>query len=154
MIEVSVRADASRFKAALKFFGQVALDTETTNRKVAASLHAWVIRNFDGEGGLIGGWTDLKPATIKQKIKAGKERMLVRTGNMRQSFNPFADARVAGVGAQASFNVDYAKAHQYGVPERNLPARPMLPPDEVVREIGLQVYGVTLARAAQQAGLK
>lgn len=72
-----------------------------------------------------------KPVSIK---------ILQDTGNLRQSFKPFSDNNVAGVGAQASYGVDYSKAHEYGDPKNHIPQRRMLPrPQEVERDV-LKIY--------------
>jgi len=116
------------------------------NKAVAVQLYSWTIKSFDQEGGLIGGWVALAPSTVKQKAKIGKEKMLVRTGQLRNSLIPFSDDENAGIGSALS----YAKFHEFGAD--NLPARPMLPPREVVNDIGLKVYDFYVAQQVRQAG--
>ena len=136
--EVTRRLD--RFQAAME-------DTTPANRQASIAMYGWLIRNYDREGAAIGGWAPLAPSTIAEKKKIGKEKMLVRSGAMRQSFVPFYTRDNAGVGSELS----YAKAHEDGGPSRNLPARPMLPPQAVVLDIGLRVYGQYVAREARKA---
>lgn len=122
-------------------------DTTQPNRQASIAMYGWLIRNYDREGATIGGWAPLSPRTIAEKKKLGKEKMLVRSGAMRQSFVPFHTKDNAGVGSELS----YSKAHEDGNPSRNLPARPMLPPREVVLDIGIRVYGQYVAREARKA---
>lgn len=136
--EITQRLD--RFQAAME-------DTTQPNRQASIAMYGWLIRNYDREGAAIGGWEPLSPRTIAEKKKLGKEKMLVRSGAMRQSFVPFYTKDNAGVGSELS----YSKAHEDGNPSRNLPARPMLPPREVVLDIGIRVYGQYVAREARKA---
>lgn len=126
-------------------------DPTQANREVSIALQAFVIRNFQLEGRLIaGGWAPLAPATIKEKRRIGKEKKLVRTGQLKNSFVPFFDRTTAGVGS----DLDYAAAHQFGVPERNLPAREMLPRPKQMTEISIKVYQGFIERQKAAAGLK
>lgn len=136
--EVTRRLD--RFQAAME-------DTTPANRQASIAMYGWLIRNYDREGAAIGGWAPLHPRTIAEKKKLGKERMLVRSGAMRQSFLPFHTKDNAGVGSELS----YAKAHEDGNPSKNLPARPILPPRDIVLDIGIRVYGQYVAREARMA---
>lgn len=130
-------------------------DRTVPNRMVGIELFSWVQRNFAAQGALGGGWVPLKPATVAAKAKGGWSPMpLIRTGNLRNSFAGFGDAQVAGVGAQASFGVDYARVHQEGAPEKNIPARPMLPPAEVAKDIWNRVYEDFIDKLIAKEGLR
>lgn len=120
---------------------------EQANREASIQLYGFVIKNFQQEGGLVGGWAPLAPATVKQKAKIGKELILVRTGQLKASFVPFHDVANAGVGT----NLPYAVDHEKGVKSRNLPARHMLPPQKVATEIGIKVYNAFIKRELQEA---
>lgn len=134
-------------RARLDGFRRSMADTTPANRQASIAMYGWLIRNYDKEGAAIGGWHPLAPYTIREKKRIGKEKMLVRTGALRQSFVPFHTAENAGVGSEIS----YSKAHEEGVPDRNLPARPMLPPRDVVLDIGVKVYGQYVARQVAKA---
>lgn len=121
-------------------------DLRTPNRAVAVQLYQWTIRNFDQEGGLLGGWIPLRPATVRQKARIGKEKMLVRTGQLRNSLISFSSNDNAGIGSALS----YAKFHQFGA--KNLPQREMLPRRETVNDIGLRVYDFYISQQVRQAG--
>lgn len=122
-------------------------DTTQPNRQASIAMYGWLIRNYDREGALIGGWAPLAPRTVAEKKEIGKERMLVRSGALRQSYVPFHTKENAGVGSELS----YSKPHQEGNPARNLPARPMLPPRDVVLDIGIRVYGDYVRREVKKA---
>ena len=72
----------------------------------STSLHAryaiiasqWIDRNFQQEGGLVGGWRALSPNTIVGRRK-GSSVILQDTGLMRASFTPYWDDKVAIVGS-------------------------------------------------------
>lgn len=119
----------------------------TANIAVSTQLYGWVIRNFDTEGSTFGGWKELKPATVRAKAKEGKEKMLVRSGTLRASFLPFHSNDNAGIGSE----LEYSEYHERGVPDRNLPRRPMLPPRKVVLETGMRVYQFYVAKAIRES---
>lgn len=129
-----------------KLYGKLARPI-VANKAASIALYGQVIRNFDADGAMYGLWAALAPATVRQKERIGKEKMLVRTGHLRAGFVPFHDDHNAGVRNE----VEYAAAHQFGVPERNLPARNMLPPRDAVLETGIKVYQFYVAQAAREA---
>lgn len=131
----------------LRAFQSAMQDVTPANRQASIAMYGWLIRNYDREGSMIGGWHPLHPRTIREKLKLGKEKMLVRSGALRQSFAPFHNKEDAGVGSP----IVYSAPHQYGNPSRNLPARPMLPPRDVVNEIGLKVYGLYVRKQVARA---
>lgn len=107
------------------------------NREVSVEYYKFVIRNFELEGRLVqGGWAPLKPATIKYKRRHGYSKKLVNTGQLKGSYVPFYDEKTAGVRT----DLDYAADHQFGVPSRNLPARPMVPSTKQAAEIAIKIY--------------
>jgi len=119
----------------------------TANIAVSTQLYAWTIKNFDTEGSSFGGWKALRPATVKAKKREGKEKILVRTGALRASFLPFHSDDNAGIGTE----LEYSVYHENGVPSRNLPKRPMLPPRKVVLDIGMKVYQFYIDKAIKQS---
>lgn len=126
-------------------------DPTQANRQVSIALQAFVIRNFQLEGRLVaGGWAPLAPATIKEKRRIGKEKKLVRTGDLKNSFTPFFDKTTAGVGSDLS----YAASHQFGLPERNLPARSMIPSPKQTAEISIKIYEQFIVKQKNLAELK
>ncbi|CAB4169983.1 hypothetical protein UFOVP1082_47 [uncultured Caudovirales phage] len=130
---------------------RIAGGTEEVNRKISISLYGWTIRNFNRKGSGVSEsipWAPLSPATIKRKAKLGKTQMLVISGNLRQSFNPFFDSKSAGVGAQASAfkgsSGDYALYLHEGT--KNMPARNLLPTEQAAKNIAHDVYNVALSK--------
>lgn len=89
-----------------------------------------------GEGGKFSGapWTMLSPAYAKWKYKHYPgQPILTRDGRLRDSLawggntlGPEGVWVATKHYAQFGTSVPYAAAHQYGVPKRNLPARPFL----------------------------
>lgn len=151
-ISVEVRAEPA--SKGLRMLWQRIENREPINRKVGIQLYAWVMRNFDSGGReQEPSWAPLADSTLKQKARLGySPQPLIRTGHLRQSFAPFADDRQAGVGAQASFGVDYAELHETGT--SRFPARPMLPPERVAIQIATQVYDLELTAILREGGLK
>jgi phage gpG-like protein len=114
---------------------------EAANEQVATQLFGWVQRNIQAEGGLLedGPWPPLAESTLAEKKRLGySPKPLIRTGNLRQSFGMYYDENIAGVGARASYGVDYAEVHEYG--GGNVPQRRMLPRFSEVREDILPIY--------------
>lgn len=130
-------------------------DRTAPNREVSIQLYGWAASNFDNEGRSVsigmGGasvraWAPLAASTIREKERLGKQQMLVRTGKMRGSFEPFYSAENAGLR-----NTDEkAEFFQFGT--RKMPARELLPPREVVDQIGLRVYNEYVKRVVAEAG--
>jgi phage gpG-like protein len=125
------------------------------NRRLSVQLYGWTMRNYDGRGSLrpSGPWRPLAPATVKQKIRLGysPEPLAPRSGNLRVSFAGFSDNDSAGVGARASYGVDYARVHEEGA--GRVPARPMLPPAEIASDYSLRVYTRFIDASKKDAGL-
>lgn len=127
-------------------------DTTQANRELSIQLYSIVLRRFETAGASSGQpWTALKPGTAARKARDGYSPLpLTRTGILRASFFPgFYSKKEAGVRSR----VPYASAHQEGVPERNLPARPMLPDKEEALEAAINVYENHIERARKRAGL-
>jgi phage gpG-like protein len=142
MISVKVRVTSN-----LSSIASRVKDRKVPNRQWATALFGWVIRNFKAQGALSGKpWLPLAESTRVRKERQGYSPLaLIRTGNLRQSFAPFSDSNLAGVGAQASAGVDYARVHEEG--SGRVPARPMLPEADKVTDIGVQVYGLYITKA-------
>lgn len=140
---------------ALKKFSFAMLDFVGANRKIATQLYGWVIRNFNSGGrSQDPPWAPLAPGTRVQKARLGYSlNPLVRTGHLRQSFAPIADAERAGVGARASVGVDYAAVHETGTADGKIPARPMLPPIDYARRVAVQIYSEQVRVARRGSGL-
>lgn len=137
----NVRAFEKRLE---RFLGEMANPT-TANRQASIQLYGWCIRNFDSEGAFVGKWAELADSTIREKRRLGKEKMLVRTGELRAGFDAFYTRENAGVGN----DVPHAIFHEEGT--NTTPRRQLLPSRSTVLEIGLQVYGNYVARAAKRA---
>lgn len=127
------------------------------NRQIGIQLYGWVLRNFQQSGAMQQPpWAPLAPATLARKQKEGySSQPLLRTGNLRQSFAPFADDSQAGVGARAAYGVDYARIHETGsvsIPGRP-PKRGMLPPRDYALNAAVQIYNLHIQRTIKRAGL-
>ena len=94
-------------------------------RKSGEIIMRDVKQNFQTQGGLVGGWQPLKPATIKSRISAGfgASPVLVNTGAYRDSFESRVSSKRLIVG---SFGVDYHKYHQSTKPRTKIPRRQTL----------------------------
>lgn len=135
-IEGGYDADIARLNRKLERFAYEVKNPTQANREASITIYGRIIRNFDQQNSQFGGWAPLSPRTVREKARIGKEQMLVRTGHLRQGFVPFHSNDNAGVRNA----VEYAAAHQHGVPSRNLPARPMLLNREAVLDIGIKIY--------------
>lgn len=152
MISVTVNAQGTLL--ALARLGSFLSDTVTPNRQLATQLYSWTIRNYDGRGSLQDApWVPLAESTRKQKIRLGysPEPLAPRTGHLRNSFAPFSDATQAGVGARASYGVDYAQVHEEG--SGNIPQRKMLPTEKVGLDYAVRIYQNYVIGAQRKAGL-
>lgn len=133
-------------------------ETSKPNRMVAIELYGFVMKNFQTEGGMTeaGAWEPLEDSTVEWKERHGYRMILQNTGALRASFNPFSDAKVAGVGAaqilgEEGRDPDMAAVHEFGL--GNVPARPMLPTQEQANAMGMRVYNWFVADARRRSGL-
>lgn len=94
--------------------------------KASRFILADVERNFETEGGLVGGWEPLAPATVAGRIRegyGGEHPILQKTGGLRRSF--YAD--VSKTRAFISAKSPYFGFHQSKKPRKTkLPRRVML----------------------------
>jgi phage gpG-like protein len=109
-------------------------DLEPAHKQVSIYLDQWVQRNFQKEGAVLstGKW---KPFALGGRYVPGQgidtsARLLQDTGDLRKSFLPFYNKKNAGIGSE----LFYAKKHEEGDDETNLPARRMLPLQKEVKE--------------------
>lgn len=153
---ISITINASAVSSALAGLARSVKNREAVHRQIGAQFFSWVQENFKQQGGLQKTpWRPLAPSTARYKAAHGwSPLILYRTGNLRGSFLPFSDADQAGIGARASAGVDYAEVHQKGSDDGRIPARPMLPPDDVAMGIVTRVYENFTVSAISRAGLK
>jgi phage gpG-like protein len=135
-------------------------DAYEANRNVGIWIVRWINKNFDTEGGKVGGWQPFKyGGRLITKKKASNRiggvglarsiegrrlvdasaRLLRDTSLMFASFQPYrARSKSVTVGS----HLEYSAYHEFGLPSRNLPARRMLPraSDDDVLEGILRIY--------------
>ncbi|EAK0200876.1 phage virion morphogenesis protein [Campylobacter coli] len=99
------------------------------------SIRNSIIDSFKNERSIFNGkWKSLKPATIKQKIKDGKNKgILKRDGDLSNDLNWQSEPTKSGVkvfnNMQSKSGFKYGLVHQYGNRKKNIPARSFLPID-------------------------
>ncbi|ENL4416668.1 phage virion morphogenesis protein [Campylobacter coli] len=99
------------------------------------SIRNSIIDSFKNERSIFDGkWKSLKPATIKQKIKEGKNKgILKRDGELSNTLNWQSEPTKSGVkvfnNIQSKSGFKYGLVHQYGSRKKNIPARSFLPID-------------------------
>ncbi|EGP2418598.1 virion morphogenesis protein [Campylobacter coli] len=99
------------------------------------SIRNSIIDSFENERSIFNGkWKSLKPATIKQKIKKGKNKgILKRDGDLSNDLNWQSEPTKSGVkvfnNMQSKSGFKYGLVHQYGSRKKNIPARSFLPID-------------------------
>ncbi|AJC90782.1 phage virion morphogenesis protein [Campylobacter subantarcticus] len=97
------------------------------------SMRNAIIDSFKNERSIFGQkWQSLKPATIKQKIKAGKNNgILKRDGELSKETNWQSKVSKNSVevfnNIQSKKGFKYGLTHQYGSKKKNIPARAFLP---------------------------
>ena len=145
---VSAKVNEAQLAAAnwrLDQFARAMDEPTQANREASIALYGFMLRNFDRQGALQGGWRPLAESTIRQKQRIGKEVPLVRTGHMRAGFTSFYSRDNAGVGNA----VRYSLFQHEGT--GRIPPRELLPNRENVLQIGLKVYGQYVSREARKA---
>jgi phage gpG-like protein len=141
--EVNAAAVLERFRVLVN----ESKDRRVPNRQLSVQLQGWVLRNFQQGGSLqTPSWAPLKPSTAKEKARKGySSKPLERTGHLRQSFRPFYDNDMAGVGSE----VPYSQYHETGT--ATLPQRAMLPSASVALEYARTIYERWAAGLAKSA---
>jgi phage gpG-like protein len=145
---ISAQVDEAQLRAMNRKLERFAESIERpieANRQASIALYGWTIRNFDRQGALQGGWAPLKPRTVKEKARIGKQVPLVRSGHMRSGFTQFYSDENAGVGNEVS----YSKYHHFGTSK--MARRELLPRRDVVLQIGLKVYDAYVKRQVARA---
>lgn len=144
---ISVQVNAVLAQTRLRKLAATLGNRVPTNKAVAAKLTAMVLRNFDTESHDGEPWAALAPSTTDAKKRAGKEKILQWTTAMKQSFLPFSDNNLAGVGALSSKeHAELSKIHEEGI---GLPARPMLPGRGPALEEAIKIYSLFVSRAVK-----
>lgn len=103
-----INYEVSALDAALKEQLRALQNRRPLMRGLSGMLYSAVMDNFDHGGRPA--WQPLKPATVRRKQKAGKERLLIMSNHLRNSITPYHDDNSAIVGT----NVPYARIHQEG----------------------------------------
>jgi len=106
------------------------------NAQAGVMLDAWVQRNFNAEGGLVGGWTPFVRGG--RRLRGGgfdaSAKLLQDTGALRASFRPFWSARQVGIGS----DIPYSRYHEFGT--TRAPARRMLPSEREIMPQLMRIY--------------
>lgn len=105
------------------------------NKRASIVLYQFVLRNFQSQGGEVGGWEPLAESTVAQKRALGYSAILQNTGALRASFLPYSDDQMAVVGSP----LWYARPHEEGT--ARIPQRRMLPNAEEAQRMVLPIYG-------------
>lgn len=170
---VEIRIDINNLEtqaAALSF----ALNQQALLKGIGELGIAWVNKNFETEGALVGGWVDLEPSTIAGRRK-NSTAILQDTGNMRESFDYAINGDTVRIGTQ----VEYASYHEEGtgpydiypvraralafmgaggmifakvVHHPGLPQRRMLPDEKDLQEIAQSAIDLLLKSANLPSG--
>ena len=92
------------------------------NAQALAVVDRWVQKNFQGEGGNVGGWAPLQAQTIKARTRnKGKVKILQDVGWLRKKWKyDYSNTHAALVSG-----VNYGKFHDEGT--QHLPVRQIVP---------------------------
>lgn len=125
-MEINIEIDDSEVTKALRNLQAAADDMTPVMRDIAGVLADSVEESFEQETDLAANekWPDLKDKTKLAREKQGKwpGRMLQVSGQLAASIQSEYGPDFAAVGT----NKIYAATHQFGDPNRNIPARPFL----------------------------
>ena len=124
-MDIKVQLPDSQVRTALSRLLSAGQNLSPAMRVVAGHLAAGVEDAFASETAPDGTpWATLAPATEKARAKTGHTpiTILQQQGDLARSLVEAHDSK----SAQVSTGLEYAAAHQFGIEERNLPARPYL----------------------------
>mgnify|MGYP001619274387 FL=1 len=116
--------------------------TTSLHARYAIIASQWIDRNFQQQGGLVGGWRALRPNTIAGRRK-GSSVILQDTGLLRASFVPAWDEKAAVVGSASKVSLWHEKGTK-GSPETPYPIRPKRPGGVLAFPVAAGTAGSTL----------
>lgn len=125
-IKLDIRVDGDNIlREALVNVGEKLEDFTEPLRGAGQLLLDDVRRNFDTEGGYVGGWVPLSASTIadRKRLGFGPGPILHRTGRYKRSFKAVVNKRRMVIDA---WGVKYHKYHQSTKPRTKIPRRPTL----------------------------
>lgn len=96
-LSVDVRGMA-RMRTILNRLAKRATTRRDLHAQWAVLALNWINRNFQSEGGMVGGWKPLSPNTLAAR-RGGSGRILQDTGQLRASFIPRWTSEDASVGS-------------------------------------------------------
>lgn len=129
---ITITLDTKRVEAMLKGVTDGLNDLRPAWPKVDEIVRAFMRQVFISEGAYGGRkWQALNKAyAAKKQQRWGMKPILQASGQLMSSFVTRQDAdhvyRVGPTFGEFGSRKAYAKAHHYGVPARNLPARPII----------------------------
>lgn len=138
---IEVKVKAGDILARIKRAQEALSDLSQANRDASIAIYSWVMRNFDSDGGNVGGWAPLSPKYAARKQRRGLTKMLVVTGDMRRGFAYESNDTTARV-----YNLTpYARYHEEGT--SRMPQRRLLPNKAETKDIAMTVYRWHVQRA-------
>ncbi len=98
------------------------LGSVKTMKLIGQTVKSDILLNFnEGKDPSGKAWAGLKPATVREKARIGKEKILQRTGNLKKSLNYNPSKGKVEIG----YGIKYSVFHQLGT--KNMVARKILP---------------------------
>ncbi|MFC5973802.1 phage virion morphogenesis protein [Halomarina salina] len=112
---------------------------------IATDVNETVRENWSaGKNALGGAWAPNAPETIRQK---GGSTPLIDTGETREAMGVSAEGDTARVGPTTDEAAKLIAIHEHGVPEQNIPARPVIgPAGEYAHQVAEDVAERTLTK--------
>jgi phage gpG-like protein len=133
-MSISFNIDSARLRQTLARAGQ-AFDKRSLLRAIGLRHLGWIIKNFDTQGALVGGWQPLSRSTVAGR-RQGSSSILQDTGHLKQSFDVDRPNRdqvfdMSDNSVTVGTRVIYASAHEEGVSASVM--NPILPKTQRVR---------------------
>lgn len=101
-------------------------------RIIRDDIRRVIAATFSAQGRRYGGsWEFLKEATIRKKVRRGWDLRILYArhrlvNSLTKSQSNYAIVKMTNDTIELGTKVPYADAHQYGRPEKNIPARPFI----------------------------
>ena len=121
-------------------------DRRTVNAACLVVVDRWIQDNFKTEGGKVGGWKPLKPATIagrrkgSNKALAGQVKILQDKGHLKDDWKHIVDKTTGRLRSlvKGKSGASYGLFHDQGL--GNLPKRQIIPEPKQIAPKLKQVY--------------
>lgn len=155
-----VIVNAQHVQEALRLGSQELLHPKTSLRRIRDDMYRVVRATFTGQGRRYGGsWHHLSKARVREKARRGLDpRILIASEKLMNSLTKPRSRNqylsITDTSLEIASTLSYADTHQFGDPDRGIPARPFIDFDYRDVDRWIRIMHEDLGRRMNLAGRK